>query len=144
MKNVTCAALQQLCAAGSKTRRFDRDIKSKLKIMSLEVDSAHQIECSTTAIGNEYGLLCFRSMKNIGFEYDQWVVETQLCKLHDIFVSPVQPALLPGSPRTDGFHVLSIDLHRVGTSKSDEISKYTSSATSSHIPHITPLARNDT
>ena len=26
-----------------------------------------------------------------------------------VFVSPVQPALLPGSPRTDGFHVLVID-----------------------------------
>ena len=25
---------------------FDRDIKSKLKIMSLEVDSAHHTECS--------------------------------------------------------------------------------------------------
>ena len=27
-----------------------------------------------------------------------------------VFVSPVQPALLPGSPRTDGFHVLIIGL----------------------------------
>ena len=27
-----------------------------------------------------------------------------------VFVSPVQPALLPGSPRTDGFHILIIGL----------------------------------
>ena len=27
-----------------------------------------------------------------------------------MFVSPVQPALLPGSPRTNGFHVLIIGL----------------------------------
>ena len=27
-----------------------------------------------------------------------------------LFVSPVQPALLPGSPRIDGFHVLIIGL----------------------------------
>ena len=27
---------------------------------------------------------------------------------HRMFVSPVQPALLPGSTRTDGFHVLII------------------------------------
>ena len=27
-----------------------------------------------------------------------------------MFVSPVQPALLPGSPHTDGFHVLIIGL----------------------------------
>ena len=27
-----------------------------------------------------------------------------------MFVSPVQPALLPGNPRTDGFHVLIIGL----------------------------------
>ena len=33
---VTCMWLN----AGSKVRNFDRDIKSKLKIMSLEVDSA--------------------------------------------------------------------------------------------------------
>ena len=46
---------------------FDRDIKSKLKIMSLdkikfkimlEVDSAYQTECSMKAIRNGYGLLC--------------------------------------------------------------------------------------
>ena len=60
-----------------------------------------------------------------------------------VFVSPVQPALLPGSPRTDGFHVLIICLPQ-GRDKSDDMSKYTSSATNSQIPHITPLARNDT
>ena len=27
-----------------------------------------------------------------------------------VFVSPVQPALLPGSPRTDGFHGLIVGL----------------------------------
>ena len=27
-----------------------------------------------------------------------------------VFVNPVQPALLPGSPRTDGFHVLIVGL----------------------------------
>ena len=37
---------------------FDRDIKNKLKIMSLEVDSAYQTECSMKAIRNGYGLLC--------------------------------------------------------------------------------------
>ena len=32
-----------------------------------------------------------------------------------VFVSPVQPALLPGSPRTDGFHVFDYRSHsRVG------------------------------
>ena len=44
---------------------FDRDIKNKLKIISLEVDSAHQTECSMKAICNGYGLLCFRLMKNV-------------------------------------------------------------------------------
>ena len=63
--------------------RFDSDIKSKLRIMSLEVDSAYQTECSTKAIRNGYGLLCFRLMRNASCEYDQWVVETQLCKLRD-------------------------------------------------------------
>ena len=29
-----------------------------------------------------------------------------------VFVSPVQPALLPGSPRTDVFHVLIIGLQQ--------------------------------
>ena len=61
---------------------FDRDIKSKLKILSLEVDSAHT-ECSIKAIGNGYGLLRFLLMKNVSCEYDRWVVETQLCKLRD-------------------------------------------------------------
>ena len=49
--------------------------------MSLEVDSAHQTECSMKAIRNGYGLLCFRLMENVSCEYDRWVVETQLCKL---------------------------------------------------------------
>ena len=62
---------------------FDGDIKSKLKIMSLEVDSAHQTECSMKAIHNGYGLLCFRLMKNVSCEYDRWVVETQPGKLRD-------------------------------------------------------------
>ena len=35
------------------------DIKIKLKIMSLEVGSAHQTECSMKAIRNGYGLSCF-------------------------------------------------------------------------------------
>ena len=42
---------------------FDRDIKSKLKIMSLEVDSAHQTECSMKSTRNGYGLLRFRLMQ---------------------------------------------------------------------------------
>ena len=42
--------------------------------MSLEVDSAHQIECSMKAIRKGYGLLCFRSTKNIGCEYDRRVI----------------------------------------------------------------------
>ena len=62
---------------------FDRDIKNKLKIMSLEVDSAYQTECSMKAIRNGYGLLCFRLMKNASCEYDRWEVETQLCKLRN-------------------------------------------------------------
>ena len=49
----------------------------------LEVDSAHQTECSMKAIRNGYGLLCFCLMKNVSCEYDRWVVETQLCKLRD-------------------------------------------------------------
>ena len=62
---------------------FDRDIKSKVKTMSLEVDSAHQTECSMNAIRNGYGPLCFRLMKNVGCEYDRWVIESQLCRLRD-------------------------------------------------------------
>ena len=31
-----------------------------------------------------------------------------------VFVNPVQPALLPGSPRIDGFHSLDYRSHRVG------------------------------
>ena len=30
-----------------------------------------------------------------------------------LFVSPVQPALLSGSPRIDGFHILDYRSHRV-------------------------------
>ena len=56
---------------------------SKLKTMSLEVDSAHQTECSMKAMHNGYGLLCFRLMKNVSCEYDRWVVETQPGKLRD-------------------------------------------------------------
>ena len=62
---------------------FDRDIKSKVKTMSLEVDSADQTECSMNAIRNGYGPLCFRLMKNVGCEYDRWVIESQLCRLRD-------------------------------------------------------------
>ena len=62
---------------------FHRDVKSKLKILSLEVDSDHQTECSMKAIHHGSGLLCFRLMKNVSCEYDRWVVETQLCKLRD-------------------------------------------------------------
>ena len=46
--------------SAAKIRRFGRDIKEKSKIMSLEVDR-----------------------QNISREYDQWVVETQLCKLRN-------------------------------------------------------------
>ena len=76
----------QLCDAGSKTRKFSyRDIKSKLKILSLEVDSssAHETELSMKAICSGYWLLCFRLMKNVSCEYDRRVVETQLCKVRD-------------------------------------------------------------
>ena len=52
--------------------------------MLLEVDSAYQTECSMKeAIHNGYGLVCFSLMKNESCGYDQWVVETQLCKLCD-------------------------------------------------------------
>ena len=51
--------------------------------MSLEVERAHQIECSMKAIRNGYGLLRFRSTKNLGCEYDRWVVETRLRKLRN-------------------------------------------------------------
>ena len=61
-----------------------------------------------------------------------------------VSVSPVQPALLPGSPRTDGFHVLIIDLPQGRDKQSDEMSKYTSSVTNSQVPPIAALARNDT
>ena len=61
---------------------FDRDIKSKLKTISLEVDSAHQTECCMKAIRNGYGLLCFPLMKNVSCKYDR-MVKTQLCKLRD-------------------------------------------------------------
>ena len=37
---------------------FDWDIKRKLKIMSLEIDSAYHTECSMRAIRNGHGLLC--------------------------------------------------------------------------------------
>ena len=38
-----------------------------------------------------------------------------------VFVSPVQPSLLPGSPRTDGFHVLIIGLPQ-GRDKAERVS----------------------
>ena len=60
---------------------FDRDIKSKQKITSLDVDSAHQTDMKAFRIG--YGLLCFRIMKNVSCEYDRWVVETLFCLLRD-------------------------------------------------------------
>ena len=37
---------------------FDWDIKRKLKILSLEIDSAYHTECSTKAICNGCGLFC--------------------------------------------------------------------------------------
>ena len=40
---------------------------------------------------------------------------------YSVFVSPVQPALLPGSPRTDGFHVLIIGLPQ-GRDKAERVS----------------------
>ena len=46
--------IYKLCDAGPETR-FDRYIKSKLKIMSLEVDSVYHTECSMNAI-NEKGI----------------------------------------------------------------------------------------
>ena len=42
--------------AGSKIRTFDRDIKSKLNVLSLEVDIADHTECSIKTIRNGYGL----------------------------------------------------------------------------------------
>ena len=52
---------------------FYGDTKRMLKIM-LEVDSAHQTECSMKAIRNGYELLCFRLMKNVSCEYtDGWL-----------------------------------------------------------------------
>ena len=55
---------------------YDRDIKNNLRMMSLEVDSAHQTECSMKSIRNGYRLLCFRLTKNVNCEFDRWVVET--------------------------------------------------------------------
>ena len=51
--------------------------------MSLEVDSAHQIECSMKVIRKGFRLLCFRLTKNVSCEDDRWVVETQLRKLRN-------------------------------------------------------------
>ena len=48
--------IYMLCDAGSKIRSFGRDTESKLKIMSLEVDSHYHIEYSMKAIRNGYGL----------------------------------------------------------------------------------------
>ena len=42
-----------------KLGNFDRDIKSKSKILSLEVDSAHQTERIMKAIRNGYGSCVF-------------------------------------------------------------------------------------
>ena len=64
-----------------------------------------------------------------------------------VFVSPGHHALLPGSPHTDDFHVLIIGLPWGGEqwrlTRWANTPKYTSSATNSQIPRITPLARND-
>ena len=67
-----------------------------------------------------------------------------------VFANPVQPALLPGSPRTDGFHVFDYRSHsRVGDKAESpqgrdkeecQKSKHTSSAVNSRIPHITPVS----
>ena len=62
---------------------FDSDIKIKLKKISSEADSAHQAEGSIKEIRNRFGILCYRLMKNVSFECDRWVVETELCNLRD-------------------------------------------------------------
>ena len=73
----------QLRDAGSKKWKYGGDINSKLKVMSLQIDSAYQTEGSVKAIRTGYGLSCFRLMKNVSCEYDRWVVETRLYKLRD-------------------------------------------------------------
>ena len=77
---ISCCSVVTLA---QKHGSFYRDIKSKFKIMSLEVDSAHQTACSMKAIRNGDWLLFFRLTKNVSCEYDRWVVENQLCKLRD-------------------------------------------------------------
>ena len=61
-----------------------------------------------------------------------------------VFVSPVQPALFPGSPRTDGFHRLDYRSHRVGNKAECPKEQTHRLGSQLSIPHITPIARNDT
>ena len=48
LKKITSAC--SFVALAQKLGRFDMDIASKLKIFSLEADSAHQTECSMKVI----------------------------------------------------------------------------------------------
>ena len=67
-----------------------------------------------------------------------------LCTGVALFVSPVQPALFPGSLRPDGLMSSLLVSHKVETTNSVQRRKHTSSAVKSQIHHITPIARNDT
>ena len=61
-----------------------------------------------------------------------------------VLVSPVQPALLPASPRIDGFHSLDYRSHRVGHKAECPKEQTHQLGGRLSIPHITPIARNDT
>ena len=93
LKNEKCHLWVVSCcsfvALAQNLGRFDRYTESKSKIMSLEVDSPYQTECSMEAICNGYGLLCFHLTKNVSCEYDRWVFETQLCKHRDASDTPI-------------------------------------------------------
>ena len=81
MKNVRCEQYVSFATLAPKFASVDRVIKTKLKIMSLEVDGAYQTEFSMKAIRNGYEVVCLGfitsspSFKLYNFEHRPFIYQ---------------------------------------------------------------------
>ena len=104
-KNIKPAGWQHLRT----WRWWMRNGKSGISVFAEEKISRLQAGVSQTEIILVFQPLDIKSSMN----YITWIYTWN--PPESVFVSPVQPALLPGSPRTDGFHVFDYRSHsRVG------------------------------
>ena len=65
---------------------FDRDIKSKLKIMSLEVDSAYHTKCSMKATLNGYGLLCASALLVLFVHHQKPIIRLRSLRAQAVYL----------------------------------------------------------